>query len=113
VGHFNRPGARFTPKRFYVCDFGATKDAMSGSKMSMRLLLLRGIPAWSLPGVFLLRRSCSPRRPYAIGEYHERDLLPIRPDLLALRGVGGEHSNADVKLLRVFEGDFGCMVSAS
>src|ERR1700745_3204762 len=31
----------------------------------------------------------------------------IRPELLALRGVGGEHSNADVKLLRVFEGDFG------
>jgi hypothetical protein len=53
VGHFNRPGARFTRKRFYVCDFGATKDAMSGSKMSMRVLLLRGIPAWSLPGVFL------------------------------------------------------------
>ena len=76
MGHFNRPGARFTRKRFYVCGFGATKDAMSGSKMSMRVLLLRGIPAWSLPGVFLLRRSCSPRRPYAIGTYHERDLLP-------------------------------------
>ena len=32
MGHFNRPRARFTRKRFYVCDFGATKDAMSGEQ---------------------------------------------------------------------------------
>jgi hypothetical protein len=47
VGHFNRPGARFTPKRFYVCDFGATKDAMSGSKMSFRLYGI-GFVMWFL-----------------------------------------------------------------